>query len=147
MIILLNQTFYFNIKNLSVRNNYPRDSKRNFLSRVNDFSRIKRNNFILIPISFPNWSLINLALKWYFFFMEIISFCYKRIFFLKVAKFRYLLTKFLVQNDFPFGARGNGSNVCFFFCDSLSEARVVMWLKRRLPNPKVESSIPGDYNF
>ena len=40
-----------------------------------------------------------------------ISFFYKRIFFLKVAKFGYLLTKFLVQNDFPFGARGNGSNV------------------------------------
>ena len=57
--------------------------------------------------------------------MEMISFYYKRIFFLKVAKFRYLLTKFLVQNDFPFGARGNGSNVYFFFCDSLSEAQVV----------------------
>ena len=52
--------------------------------------------------------------------MEMISFCYKRIFFLKVAKFRYLLTKFLVQNDFPFGAKGNGSNVFSFFCDSLS---------------------------
>ena len=60
--------------------------------------------------------------------MEMISFRYKRIFLLKVAKFKYLFTKFLVQNDFPFGARGNGSSVCFFFCDSLSEARVIMWL-------------------
>ena len=76
--------------------------------------------------------------------MEMISFCYKRIFFLKVAKFRYLLTKFLVQNDFPFGARRNGSNVFFFFCDTLSEARVVMWLRHRLRNAKGESSIPGD---
>ena len=46
--------------------------------------------------------------------MEMISFSYKRIFFLKVAKFRYLLAKFLVQNDFAFSAKGNGSNVCFF---------------------------------
>ena len=76
--------------------------------------------------------------------MEMISFCYKRIFFLKVAKFRYLLTIFLVQNDFPFGTRENGSNVYFFFCDSLSKTRVVMWLRHRFPNPKVESSIPGD---
>ena len=57
--------------------------------------------------------------------MEMISFCYKRIFFLKVAKFKYLLTKFWVQNDFPFGARGNGSKVSFFFCDTLSVTHVV----------------------
>ena len=99
---------------------------------------------MLIPISFPNRSLINLVSKRNFVLMEMISFCYKRISFLKVAKLRNLLTKFLVQNDFPFGARGNGSNVCFFFCDSLSKARVVMWLRHRLLNPKVESSIPGD---
>ena len=99
---------------------------------------------MLIPISFPNRSLINLLSKRNFVLMEMISFCYKMLFFLKVAKFRYLLTKFLVENVFPFCARGNGSNICFFFCDSLSKARVVMWLRHRLTNPKFESSIPGD---
>ena len=111
---------------------------------MNDFSRTKSNNFMLIPMSFPNWSLINIAPKWNLFLMEMIWLCYKRIFFLKVDKFRYLLTKFLVQVDFPFGATGNGSNLYFFFCDSLSEARVVMRLRHRIPNPKVESSIPSN---
>ena len=111
---------------------------------MNDLSRTTSNNFILIPISFPNWSLINLASKWNFFLMEMISFCYKRIFFLKVAKFKYLSPKYLVLNDFPFDVREIGRNVCFFFCDSLSEARVVMWLRHRLLNPKVDSSIPDD---
>ena len=117
MIILSNQTilFWSRKSKFSVRNDYPLDWKRNFFSRVNDFSRTKSNDFLLLPIFFPNWSLINLAPKWNLLLMEMISFCYKRIFFFKVAKFRYVVTKFLVQNDFPFGTRGNGSNVCFFF--------------------------------
>ena len=65
------------------------------------------------------------------------------LYFLKAAKFRYLLIKILVQNNFPFGARGNGSNVSFFFYDSLSDAQVVTWLRRRLPDPEVESLIPS----
>ena len=153
-LIESNILFWYRESKFSVWNDYPLDSKRNFLLRENDFSRTKSNNLILNPISFSNWFLINIAPNQNTFLMEMIWFCYKRIFFLKVGKFRYLLTKFLVQNDFLFGARGNGSIVCFFFCDSLSEARVVMWLRHWLPNPKVGSSIPGDctseltsYNF
>ena len=119
-LIESNILFWYQNSKFSVWNVYLLDSKRNFLLRVNDFSSTKYNNFMLIPFSFLNWSLINLAPKWNFILMKMILFCYKRIFFLKIFKIRYFLTKFLVQNDFPFGARGNGSNVSFFSCDSLS---------------------------
>ena len=110
-LIESNILFWYRKSKFLARNDYPLDSKKNFLSRVNDFSRTKSNNFMLIPILFPNWSLINIAPKWNRFRMKMIWLCYKRIFFFTVDKFKYLLTKFLVQNDFPFGAKGNGSNV------------------------------------
>ena len=93
-LIESNILFWYRKSKFLVWNCYPLDAKRNFHSRVNDFSRTKSNNFMLIPIYFLNWSLINLVPKWNFFLMEMISFCYKGIFFLKVAKFRYLLKNF-----------------------------------------------------
>ena len=91
--------------------------------------------------------------------MEMIPFYYRRIFFLKVAKFRYLLTKFLFKMIFLL-AQDKMVVTYLFFAIPYQRLRytysyvhipivipgmtIVMWLRHRLLNPKVESSISGD---